>query len=106
MKVINPELLKTPRSVVCEYCGLYCRRPTERHHIIGRRMGGGSRLDIPENLIDLGSPWDCNCHERAGCGKITKAELWRIVARRMGTQAGLVRAKVMRLLRADKSGNY
>ena len=102
MKIIDPEVMNTPRSPLCEACGTYCRRPTERHHIVSRGMGGANRLDIPENLIDLGGPFDCNCHGKAQSGHIKKAKLFRIVARRMGTLAWMIRQKVYRLLRAPK----
>lgn len=104
MKIIDPAALATPRSVTCEWCGLYCRKPTERHHIVSRGMGGGSRLDIRENLIDLGGAFDCDCHGRAQAGKISKDSLFNTVAMAIDSTLAKVKSKVYRLLRADKDG--
>lgn len=82
MKVIDKKALATPRSHHCEYCGRFCRYPTERHHIIPRGMAGGKRMDVPENLIDLGGAWECGCHVQAGAGEITQVELLREVGKR------------------------
>ncbi len=50
------------------------------HHILGRGMGGARRIDHPKNLVAL----CCQCHQAAHFGKISKAELLAIVAKREG----------------------
>lgn len=100
MKIIDPAVMKTPRSPLCEYCGLYCRRPTERHHIVSRGMGGANRLDIEQNLIDLGGAFDCGCHDRAQRGEISKDDLFECVALKLGSTHAQVKTKVMRLLKS------
>lgn len=98
-KIVDPGVYNTPRSVTCEHCGLYCRKPTERHHIVSRGMGGGHRLDVPENLIDLGSVWDCSCHARAQAGLITRSALQSLVAKRLGITVQTLRIRVNKKLR-------
>jgi len=102
MKIIDPAALKTPRSPLCEWCGIYTRRETERHHIVSRGMGGGNRLDIPENLIDLGGAFDCGCHDKAQRGEIKQVELWVKVGNRLGKNWQTCKSKVYRLLRKPK----
>lgn len=97
MKIIDKAALSTPRSPFCEYCLRSCRNPTERHHIVARGLGGGSRMDIPENLIDLGECWDCGCHQKAQAGKISKAVLWERVAAREGTTVRKILNLIARL---------
>jgi hypothetical protein len=65
-------------------------------------MGGGSRLDIEENLIDLGGPWDCGCHDEAQAGMIKKDELFARVALRLNRTVEDIEETVYHLLRADK----
>lgn len=62
------------------YCERCDARGTKRevHHIWARGMGGGSRLDIPINLIVLCK----DCHDLAHKGEITKRELWGIATER------------------------
>ena len=105
MKVIDKAALATPRSALCEYCGRYCRKPTERHHIICRGMGGGKRMDVPENLIDLGGPWDCECHEAAQAAIITPEELLNKVAKREGRTVAWLKDFLNRLYLAPKGSS-
>lgn len=42
----------------CVFCGRYLRQ-TELAHVIGRSQGG---LGVPENLVTLGSAFECDCH--------------------------------------------
>ena len=102
MIIIDNALLRTARSLRCEYCDRLCGYPTERHHIVPRGMGGGNRLDVAENLVDLGGAFDCRCHEDAQKGVITKKELFCAAGRRLGTSGLKCKNKVNKLLRAPK----
>jgi len=85
----------------CEGCGKPCRR-REPHHIKKRGLGGGSRLDIPINLIALGSAFDCACHIKAEAGTLPKAKLLEIVAGREGRTPEQVELEIYRLLRTRR----
>jgi|ERR1700683_1558418 len=102
MRIIDKAALATPRSPTCQNCGCYCRKPTERHHIIARGMAGGSRMDIPQNLIDLGGWSDCDCHCRAQRGKITISALCYQVTKRYNVDGLTVQTFLRRLQRMDK----
>jgi hypothetical protein len=104
VKIKDKAVLATPRSLRCEYCDRLCGHDTERHHIVFRGIGGGKRLDIVENVVDLGGPWDCGCHQKADARKITSDELYAIVAKRLGTTARKIKNKIKRLLAMDKWG--
>lgn len=75
------DLFRTPGN--CEWCGKLCRR-REPHHLWAKGMGGGSRLDLRINLVALGSSRDfgCDCHTQTHAGRITRADLLAVVARR------------------------
>lgn len=77
MIVIDDDLLdELRRKQRCEFCGLRAR--CQPHHYHARGMGGGSRLDIRENLIAL-----CpECHGKAHGLKITRADIMEAIARR------------------------
>jgi hypothetical protein len=69
----------------CENCGKWCRR-REPHHYKPKGFGGGSRLDMPENLISLGSTpnWECQCHNLAEAKKIPPEKILATIAKREG----------------------
>lgn len=78
MIVIDDDLLDEFRNKLrCEFCGartLGC----EPHHVHARGMGGGSRLDVRENLIGL-----CrDCHDKAHLCKIDRADILAKIAAR------------------------
>lgn len=77
VKIIDKELLaEFHRRGLCERCRQ--RRKTEPHHVFGRGVGGGTRLDIRLNLLAL-----CHdCHRLYHDGKVPRAELVAIVAAR------------------------
>lgn len=86
MIVIDDELLEDfARPGRCELCGKYCIR-REGHHYIARGIGGGSRMDVKENLISIGSTrlFQCQCHTLIHNGKIPKSRVLEVIAAREG----------------------
>jgi len=66
----------------CAFCLAKCRA-RQPHHIRPKGHGGGSRLDIRINLISLGHPLECPCHDGFHSrNSPTVAEFRQIVARR------------------------
>lgn len=101
MKIIDEALLQSCRGPgPCEVCGKMCR-VREPLHIFSR---GAGRVDITENILAVGSTlgWQCQCHTKAHAGKISRAELLEISARRHGTTAAEIEAEVYRLRRIPK----
>ena len=99
MTIIDPVLLLAFRlKGRCEWCGKY--GAVDPHHLWCRGMGGGSRLDVSENLIAL-----CReCHGLVHAGQIVKADLLAVVAAREHcTQDDLV-AFVLKLKKAPRRG--
>ncbi len=78
MKVLNPDLLATYRTKRCAVCSR--NYGVCGHHFYAKGMGGGSQLDIPENLL----PLCVECHDKAHWGKIERPELLRLIAARLG----------------------
>ena len=91
----------------CEYCGRPCPNGRDPHHaVIKRGMGGGRRLDVPENLISLcrgfyQGKW-VSCHDDAERGVIPKADLLAIIARRENMLQDEIEAYLWLLLRRPK----
>jgi hypothetical protein len=80
----------------CECCKR--RPPCEAHHVWFRGMGGGSRLDVPINLIAL-----CRqCHNQVHAGVIRRDDLLAIVALREGMLQDDIEAEINRLKRSPK----
>ena len=61
----------------CEFCNRTDQR-LEVHHIWAKGIGGGSRMDVPINLIVVCKP----CHDLAHKGDISRRELFGIAAER------------------------
>ena len=63
--------------------------------MIRRGQGGGSRMDVPENLIGLCRGWHqgrwVSCHMDAQERRIPDADLWAIIARRQGSTQDRIR---------------
>jgi len=85
----------------CELCGARCKR-REPHHWRARGAGGGARLDIRENLIALGSAFDCACHVRAEAGLINRQVLLFVIALREHSTPKRIEARIFKLLRTPK----
>jgi len=82
----------------CAWCGRWHPR---RHaaHVLARGAGGGSRLDVPLNLVSL-CP-DCHQGHHAGRRPL-RCDLLALVAAREGLLQGDVEAELFRLRRAPK----
>jgi len=64
MKIINDRFLAEYRlRGACEICNKMCH-VREPAHVIARGLGGGKRMDVPLNLLALGSSIKmcCPCH--------------------------------------------
>lgn len=84
----------------CEWCGKPNRSGLDPHHAIHKRgIGGGSRLDIPWNLVAL-CRWPC--HEDAERGRITKADMLGVISAREGVPQDTIDAFLKRLRRSGK----
>ena len=81
----------------------YCRQPTpggtDPCHVITRGVGGGTRLDVPLNLVSL-----CRtCHNENHAGRSpTREELCELVGERYGYKSHEVLARLHRMIRAPK----
>lgn len=100
MTIIDDECLAEFRSRgQCELCG---RRvyPLDPHHaFIKRGIGGGSRLDVPENLAAL----DRLCHGKAEHSTEFNEQVQAVVAKRVGASADDIRTWLQHVLRTDKA---
>lgn len=87
MKILNEPLLATYRVAgPCEWCKRWCR-VREPHHIRCRGHGGGGRLDVPVNLVALGSSqmMCCSCHtDHHAMKEPTTEDLLAIACQREG----------------------
>lgn len=104
MIVKDPQLLKRMHAEAawCELCGKGTKA-LQCHHIFGRGHGGGSRLDVPFNLVMLCSP---GCHEEAQAYRLTDdfgRKLPRAEQQHMLCGVAAVR-EVYRLQRIPKEG--
>lgn len=104
MKIIDKELLRQYRTPGrCEFCKRYCR-VREPHHLEATGMGGGKRLDIPCNLIALGSSlgFQCTCHHDLHVGHISPEDMLAVVAVREGVMQDSILAVRWFLMRLPK----
>jgi hypothetical protein len=98
VKVVDEDALREARNrPACESCG---RRvwPLDPHHCFRTRgPGGGSRLDLPCNLIGL-----CRvCHEKSD-GMVFNDGLKAIIAKREGTTVDAIKDYLNLVLRTPK----
>jgi hypothetical protein len=101
LRIIDPDLLARCRAPGrCEWCGIF-QTVREPHHLICR--SAGRRLDIPINLIALGSGLH-PCHTAIHAGNIDKAAVLAVVAARERTTPEDIQAVVWSILRVPKEG--
>lgn len=104
MKIIDRELLKEwGQGGVCEFCKRPLRHRGEVHHV---HTKGAGRIDLPLNIILLGSWLDCNCHGRFHDGHILRDDLLAVVAKREGLTQDEIREEVWRIRRLDRDAVY
>lgn len=90
----------------CEWCGRAVS-VAEPAHIFAKGMGGGGRLDIPCNLVALGSAFDCACHRRQHDGhEPLPHDLLALVAARYGVLQLDVENEIHRVRRLAKGSQY
>ncbi len=81
----------------CEYCGRWCER-RDPHHARAKGLGGGSRLDLPINLISL-----CRKHhDEAHAGNIPRHVILALIAVRERKWPEEIEAEIHLLLRTPK----
>ena len=81
----------------CEYCKKPLKYDAEPAHILSK---GAGRADIPENIVALGGPRDCGCHQRSHYSGIpSTSALFEIAAAREKTTAEACRLKVYEIRR-------
>ena len=103
MRVVSEKTLDLFRGRgECSCCGRWCRR-LEPHHWYPKGAGSGARLDIPENLIALGSAFDCACHKKAEDGNVPRSKLLALIALREGKLPEEVLAVIYDMLRRPKA---
>lgn len=82
----------------CEWCGERNRGRLDPHHLFGRGVGGGTRLDVRINLVAL-----CRqCHGKLHNGNIERAALLMVVAKREQMTVDAVEREYWRLWRKPK----
>jgi hypothetical protein len=98
MIIIDEKVLDWFRGKThCEWCSLACVRP-DPHHVFGRGIGGGTRLDIMINLIAL-----CRaCHGECHNGQISRSDLLAVVCQREGLLQSQIVEKIWELRRQKK----
>jgi hypothetical protein len=102
MRVVDDEVLSLARSVGrCEKCGRRLYPLSPHHCFIKRGMGGGRRLDLPENIASL---CEIPCHNAAEHSEAFNEEVREIVAKRVGTTAQAILEWLWLCLRTDKAG--
>ncbi len=103
MKLIDEKCLTTFRTAgSCDWCGQFSRVRQPHHALVFRGMGGGTRIDHPYNLVALGGPFDCPCHDDAHRGRILRADFLVIIAAREGRLQDEIEAELDRIRRASK----
>ncbi len=98
-------------STHCEYCERQTPEGCSPHHFWKRRgAGGGTRLDIPINLIALCWGWYrgrwSSCHDLAHEGKLVREDFLPIVARREQRSAESIIDEINWWLRQPKETRY
>ena len=105
MRIVSESTLSLFRGPgPCEFCGKACLVRQPHHAIVFRGMGSGTRLDHPFNIVALGGPFCCSCHDDAHGGRITRADFLAVIAAREGRLQSEIEAELSRLQRAPKEG--
>lgn len=104
VKIVNKALREEYRRAgLCEYCLRPCR-VCEGAHLFAKGIGEGGAIDLPINLIKLGSSaishvTGCYCHHESHCdGNELNKKFLEIVAAREATTVDDIKA-VIHMLR-------
>ena len=105
MKIQNHDLLALYRLPGnCELCAKPCK-VREPAHIAARGLGDGRRLDVPINLLSLGSTvhHECQCHSKQhATGRPSRREMQEIAAKREGMEVNAIDETIWLLQRQPK----
>lgn len=108
MKIVCPELLvifRARRS--CEWCKRPLRNAAEPAHVFAKGMGGGGQLDIPCNIVALGSAFECGCHSQQHDGhRPMRCDLLAVVAARYKVTQFMVEHEIYRARLLPKGSAY
>ncbi len=98
MTIEDDNLLAEFRSAgCCEICGKFCKA-RDPHHWCQTGLGGGSRLDIRENLLAV-----CReCHMGIHAGQIGRVHTLFLLAQREGKKPEEIQEYIWQLLRKPK----
>lgn len=107
----NERLLDTFRGPgSCELCGLWCMG-RDAHHAFERGVNSWKRIDLPWNLISLGTMFpgpdrgQCKCHAKYHNGLIKRVQILEKIAAREGvTVQWIIGEHTRMLLEGGKGG--
>lgn len=107
MKIISETTLDLYRGPGrCEWCKKPCSK-REPHHLRCRGQGSSKRIDIPINLIALGSTllFQCSCHTKIGAANIKAFEVLAVVAAREDTTPEAITEVMDLIIRLPKDAS-
>ncbi len=107
MKIVRPKTLDLYRGPGrCEWCKKPCSK-REPHHLRCRGTNSSKQVDIPINLIALGSTplFACSCHTKIGDGNIKASDVLALVAEREGTTPEAITEVMDLIIRLPKGSS-
>lgn len=93
----------------CEVCGVWCYG-RDAHHAFERGVNSWKRIDLPWNLISLGTMFpgpasSCGCHARYHAGILKRGRILEVIAAREGlTVQWIIDEHCRLLLESGKGG--
>lgn len=101
--VINERLLDTFRGPgCCEMCGIWCLG-RDAAHAFERGVNSWKRIDLPWNLISLGTMFPgpvrpCRCHALYHAGRLKRGRFLEVIAKRENVTVQWIIAEHTRML--------